>query len=215
MHIEVQTIPLSVVTGLLSTVTQPMPTPVRAEGYHVTGLVDEVHKAITGSGKYDQYESDTQESLNIMAMGDLWEAAVRPYIRERARQWGQEAAFSKQVTLGGITGNLDAFLEPKVTLAYGQGMVVDAKVVDAKLRFAHPDSPNSDPENNTTWHRQFKAYCYMVGAHDVWVPSLWLPRGKPGVEVRDIFIQYTQEELEANWRLLTNVMSTATLEVGE
>ena len=206
MHIEIQTVPLSVVAGLLSEVTQPHVTPGRADGYHVSGLVDAVHKVITGAGKYDKYE-DGPESLNIMAMGDLWEAAVRPYIRQRARQWGMEVAFSRQLTLGRVTGNMDAWLTGPDALSGPSSIVVDAK-----LRFAHPDSPKSDPENNVTWHRQFKAYCYMVGAHDVWVPSLWLPRGKPGAEVRDIYIQYTQGELEANWNLLTNVMSTASPE---
>ena len=163
---------------------------------HVSTLV---HRAamLTGNGTRRTEEGFTQETLNTMALGRLWEYLVRPWVREEAVRRGYWFDAQVGVEEEGVIGSLDGMLYLPVG-----GEVVPQVVVEVKSRHASP----GDPRDNWRWMAQCKAYCYMAGVTRVWIPALYLPRRGPHDAPFKLHeIEFEEHELVENWRMLMNM----------
>ena len=165
------------------------PSPPRAEGYHVTDLIRAGEQVIKGKNP-DETEEYPE---GLAAMGKLWEYSIRSYIHQRAK--GMQAHFDPQrvVEKDGIHGSLDGML------LFPPG-TRKPSVVEIKCRFAPPSSPL----DNHRWMAQCKAYCYMVGMNEVWMPILYLPHSPPRAIFHTYSILFSVQEIEENWAMLLN-----------
>ena len=158
---------------------------------HVSSLVNE---AVKGTGQGRSYDSEpTQEGWNIMALGRIAEAVLRPIIIQEAdkRGWRFQAQVEREVD--GIIGSLDGGLPSPAG--------VDA-VVECKSRHSSP----GDPTENWRYMAQVQAYLYMSVCTVVWMPILYLPRrGAPNAELRLHIIEFEPRELVENWMMLRNL----------
>ena len=75
-------------------------------------------------------------------------------------------------------------------------------VIETKLRFS---SPFLDIRDNRRYMLQDKAYCYLLGCSEAWMPILHVQSRPPSAEYKWYRISFTQMELEENWRMLMNM----------
>jgi len=159
--------------------------------HHVSHLVNEAVRIIGNGKAYDG--EPTQWGWNIMALGRIAEAVVRPIVQREADKRGWR--FTPQVVseVDGIVGSLDGLL------------VSDAgveAVVEVKSRHSSP----SDPRDNWRYMAQVQAYCRMAFTQVAWMPILYLPRrGPPNAELHLHVIQFEVQELVENWEMLRNI----------
>jgi len=181
-------IPLSLVADLVD------PPAYRDESkVHVSTLV---HKAalLTGHGRDSPI---TPEVEDIMALGRIWEQAVRPHVREAALEEGLWAEFQGVKEKDEVVGSLDGILYDAE-----KGKILPRAVVEIKSRWSSP----GDPRDNWRWMVQSKAYCLMAGVKELWMPVLYLPmRGPPKAEYVLHKLEFLEHELEENWMMLMNV----------
>ena len=158
---------------------------------HVSSLVNEAVR-ITGNGRsYD--DEPTREGWNIMALGRIVEAVVRPMVRREAEKLGWQ--FEPQIVkeIDGIVGSLDGLLSSPRDIE---------AVVEVKSRHSSP----SDPTQNWRYMAQVQAYCMLSLTTTAWMPILYLPRrGAPNVELHLHIIQFEPWELIENWQMLRNI----------
>lgn len=185
--LHTESIPLSTVADLLD---PPLP---RDETLpHVTGLLRLGQQILRGK---NGDSTPSTHDRDLMAMGRIWEAVVRPDIHRRAAELGMQ--FQPQVILraDNIIGSLDGLIE--IVSPSGP---ISLAVVECKLRFARIDDPRG-----SNWMDQVRAYCHMAGVVTAWMPVLYLPRGEPGAEYRLHKLNFTQQEIGETWEMLRNL----------
>ena len=157
---------------------------------HVSDLVS---RAATLVG-LPSYSSETTEAQrNIMALGRLWEAMVRPTVKELAELEGLQFIPTVPRVMNDVVGSLDGILveegAPDVACA----------VVETKSRW----TSSGDPTSNWRWMAQVKAYCFMSMCTRAWMPVLYLPRkGPPNAEFVLHRLEFLPHELAENWQML-------------
>lgn len=164
----------------------------RKPGHHVTNLISE-GLAISQGKRAEPY---TEDSSGLMAMGRIWEAAAREWLREYVSYLGYTVQFPTrdeplETECDGVLGNMDAM----VISPTGPVAIVDMKFTTGNPVF-------TDKYQNM---HQFKAYCYSEQVKDFWVLILSIPhKGRP--EARFYVDQYSfaQEELDTTWKLITD-----------
>ena len=157
---------------------------------HVSDLVSRAAK-IVGLPTYSSETTEAQR--NIMALGRLWEAMLRPTGKELAEFEGLQFFPTVSRTLNDVVGSLDGILVEEGTpdTAYA--------VVETKSRWAN----SGDPTTNWRWMAQVKAYCFMAMCTRAWMPVLYLPRkGPPNAEFALHKLEFLPHELAENWQML-------------
>ena len=129
----------------------------------------------------------------IMALGRIWEWIVRPDIKKRVEEVGLIFVPPHTRECDGVIGSPDG-------AAYDGPVPV--AVVETKLRFS---APFVDVRDQRRYMLQDKAYCYLTGCKEVWMPILHVQSGPPSAEYRWYRIGFSEVELEENWRLLMNM----------
>ena len=160
---------------------------------HVSDLINEVAR-LSGYRKYYYGNEPSPQGWNIMAMGRLWEAMVRPAVQARATEQG--VFFRSQLIkeVDGIVGSLDGGL---TTLDLTRWLAV----IEIKTRW----TSTGDPCEHWRWMVQGMAYCWMLQVRKLWMPVLYFPRGGgPNVEFWLHEIEFEPMELVENWQLLLN-----------
>jgi len=158
---------------------------------HVSDLVS---RAATLVG-LPSYSSETTEAQrNIMALGRLWEAMVRPTVKELAESEGLQFCPKEPRVMNGVVGSLDGTLIKK-----GEPASRTYAVVETKSRW----TDSGDPRDNFRWMAQVKAYCWMSMCTRAWMPVLYLPRrGPPNAEFVLHKLEFLPHELAENWQML-------------
>lgn len=158
---------------------------------HVSDLINKAAKVV-GLPSYSDAEP-TAAQRNIMALGRLWEAMVRPMIQDLAIKEGLEFEAQRTCEVDRVVGSLDGVLRGTEGLH---------AVVETKSRWAE----SGDPTENWRWMAQVKAYCFMVVCTRVWMPVLYLPRrGPPNAEFVLHKLEFAPHELAENWQMLMGV----------
>lgn len=166
------------------------PQPRDADHWHVTDLINEAAKVI--NPKY-HYPDDHTEN-GIMALGRIWECAIRPYVEDKAVSEGYK--FSRQVIVSrdDVIGTTDGILEPKSHKG-------KRKVVEIKSRHSSP----ADPTHHWRWMAQVKAYCAITGCTEAWMPVLYLPKSPPDAVLLLHRLKFTDKEIDDWWTILLSV----------
>lgn len=179
--------PLAVVADSLD------PPQIRKPGWHVTNLIYE--GLAISQGKRAQSFNAADDS-GLMAFGNIWEAAARPWLEEYASYLGYDVVFPAQdnpleAELDGVLGNMDACIYD------GRRLVA---IVDMKST-----TSNQPITNKHQYLHQFKAYCYIEKVLEFWVLTLYVPhKGKPEARFYVDVLEFEQEELDATWKLITD-----------
>jgi hypothetical protein len=155
---------------------------------HVSSLVNRAAKLV-GLPSYSD-EEPTRAQRNIMALGRLWEAMVRPAVESLAGGEGLEFQAQGVWEVDDVIGSLDGILvESGLTYA----------VVEIKTRWSNA----GDPRDNWRWMAQVKGYCFMAMCRRAWMPVLYLPRrGPPDAEFQLHKLEFQPHELAENWQML-------------
>ena len=181
----------------------------RAPGWHMTSLIrasEELAKA-NDINPWDYWEAGQEEEeegafeakfdenvRGMMAMGKLWEEAVRPAFRQWCGQrFGLFTQGPSQREMEGIHANCDGLVT-----APGTGDVV--AVMECKFRFTH----ETNPLKQDHWMRQVKGYCRMWGTDSVWFVVGNVRQRPPSAGSRVYMLTFSRQEIEENWALLTN-----------
>ena len=158
---------------------------------HVSDLVSRAAKLV-GLPSYSSEPTEAQR--NIMALGRLWEAMVRPTVKELAESEGLQFCPKEPRVMNGVVGSLDGILIKK-----GEPASRTYAVVETKSRW----TDSGDPRDNFRWMAQVKAYCWMSMCTRAWMPVLYLPRrGPPNAEFVLHKLEFLPHELAENWQML-------------
>ena len=177
----------------------------RAEGYHITSLLD-ASKLIAsgkevnpddfyyllpkpGGGVEDEWDEMT---LGMMNMGRIWEEASRAAFKARVERLGFHVDLPTQSEKDGVVVNVDG------TIWTHNPMTLVA-IQESKFRFARPH----DPRDNAKWMGQTKGYCKVFGCLSVWMPICFIQTRPPLVESHIYMVNFTQREVDENWQMIT------------
>ena len=180
----------------------------RQSGWHLTSILraaDEVANAkdVNPADYYEYHDGSGTDSsddkfdattLGMFAMGRLWEEASRPAFAEWCRARGEQAHPPEQRELDGIHANADGFV------ANADGYLV--AIQESKFRFTHVDT---DPLKQERWLRQVKGYCKIWGVNKVYFVVGNIRQRPPSAAARIYEITFDWEEIESNWRLISEV----------
>lgn len=138
--------------------------------------------------------SDRDERVEgIMALGRIWEWVVRADVKMLCEEEGLTYLGPFVLEKDGVIGSLDG-------AAFRNGIPV--AVIETKLRFS---PPFKDIRDYRRYMLQDKAYCDMLQCSEAWMPVLHIGNRPPMADYRWYRLQFTQIELEENWRMLMNM----------
>ena len=118
---------------------------------------------------------------------------MRPDVKRRLEEVGLIYVPPHTRECEGVIGSLDG-------AAYDGPVPV--AVIETKLRFS---SPFLDIRDYRRYMLQDKAYCYLLGCSEAWMPILHVQSRPPSAEYKWYRISFTQVELEENWNMLLNM----------
>ena len=177
----------------------------RTVGWHISSLIRASKELAKGKPIDPHYYYCSEDSPDmdgiadeipegILDWGNIWEAACRPALAEWCKyRFGFVATGPTQINKDGIIANADALV-----LSSQDGSVV--AVAECKFKF----SSNTDPLNNDDWIKQIKGYCHMWGTHMVFMPIGNVRHGPPGGKSSMYIITFDDNEIDENWRMITN-----------
>ena len=178
----------------------------RTEGYHLTSLIraskliakglpvnpDDFYYRVPEHGIRAEEDWD-EMTLSMMNMGRIWEETSRGPFKERLQRLGMWTTPPTQSEKDGVAVNADGLI---YTEASPPALVA---IQEAKFRFARPH----DPRNNSDWMGQCKGYCKVFGCLSVWMPICFIQTRPPLVESHIYMVNFTQREVDENWRMIT------------
>jgi len=163
----------------------------RSKGLHLSQIYDDLQQSARGM-VIGQDKLTSEELQWYRSVGYVWERVV-------------DDAFAKcllspncvrlgEVTVDGITGSPDL-----VDLSSD-----DWVVVDTKATFKSSRKLDDLEKNFWTWTVQLKGYCYMVKATRarLLVMHICGNYAPPRPIVKQLELEFTQEELQQNWNVL-------------
>ena len=172
----------------------------RAPGYHVSGSLQRVLKAINKS----TYDRSDEPPTNYWAVGHAIEKAFKD---QMAQVYPDRYADIGPITLDEITGTIDLLdMEPDEPCQLC-GECCPA-VMDVKLtKYSARKLDEMDSGWDWKYWAQVKAYCHMAGMHRGQILTIFVNGNyRGGVEsvVALLDNSFTEEELYENWRMIVN-----------
>ncbi len=181
----------------------------RQSGLHVSGLVKAAYK---GTFHNEPKSIEGAQPFIRQTMGFLWERAIEhaftEYMQAARKQKLYQAALECALPDGRIVrGTPDG--------------IMDGAIEEYKATWRSKRKWSEDPEAEFwMWFAQTKAYCHM-GGYSVarffvfWVNGDYSYKTGRGPQVTTCEIEFTADELEDNWRMLTAYAGQAKEEVHE
>ena len=172
----------------------------RAPGYHVSGSLQRVLKAINKS----TYAKSVDAPTNYWAVGHAIEHAFK---LKMAEVYPERYADLGQLTVDGITGSPDLIdLEPDDPCVLCDEHC--SSIIDVKLtKYSSRKLDEMDSGWDWKYWAQVKAYAHMVGFHRGQILAIFINgnyRGGVECDVALMDQSFEAQELEENWAMIVN-----------
>ena len=141
-----------------------------------------------------------------MLFGNVWEYVSSKWVGQVAWQAigdgiGQKLVYQyapEPVERDGIVGSVDGLIYQ----VEDESTPVPVVLVEQKLRYT---TKQEDPRDNPRYYHQVRAYCYMTGCREVWMPVMYLGTRPPDVKAVMYRFQVSDQECNETWTMLMNL----------